>query len=550
MTPCFFIETKNVKGNGGGNVLSAQNIIVRRTLAIGDCICASVVCDKLIEQGYDVNYQTHPAVHCVMRRHPLIGTIGAPSGYCDVNLDGAYERDAARRHKHFHTMFMEKANEQLARFGINLGPPTNCRPRLTMLECDRATTRLAFAHHPRPWIFLCPRSESYNVRQVPDGIWREAAEQMKGTKFWLGRHPAPPGIVDLKANHFDDVLRWIGIADLLVTVDTGPMHVAAALGVPIVAICQSSSPELHLSDQRDWVMVSPAGLDCLNCQQNVCPKAGHMPPCQQVDPGLIASWANAKLRPITNEGVSAVVSIYQPEVGVLNRCLECLLPQVDEIIICSDLAGRVPAGAMTHDKIRYVVKGLRDIGLGRKLNYGARFTTQKFLLLVNDDAFLDPFAVARMRECMAPSVAAVSNLLRYPEGTIYHAGKARGLGQMGWGHRDYRQMACTILQPTEMENMCGCCLLVRREAFYDIGGFDEDFYLMAEDDDFCLRLRRSGWKLIFTPHSTGTHMEHQSVRKTGDVMTIVSRANTIFHRKWHRYLEHNKNTVPMGNFDY
>lgn len=143
----------------------------------------------------------------------------------------------------------------------------------------------------------------------------------------------------------------------------------------------------------------------------------------------------------------------------------------------------------------------------------------------------------------------VANLLRYPDGTIYHAGKARGPGQRGWGHRDYKHRDCTIKEPTEMENVCGACVLVSRKAFYEIDGFDEEFFIYAEDDSFALSMRQQGYKIIFTPHSEGTHLEHQSTKLLGNISDLVGAANTTFSRKWGRYLDHNINRIP-GNFDY
>jgi len=395
---------------------------------------------------------------------------------------------------------------------------------------------------------VVPRSETYNVRQVHDGTWQAAAAKIPGTKFWIARHPAPAGFVDLHASHFDHVVLWLSILDLLLTVDTGPMHVAAALGTPVLVMSQSSSPELHLGDQDDWVSVSPP-LDCLNCQVNVCPKNAQMPPCQNIDPDLIASWAVAKLRPLTHTGVSAVVCIYQPDPGTLRHCLENLLPQVDEIVVSAEGRSRIPDNRLEHPKIKYVRKGLAGIGYGRNCNFGVRHSTHRFLLLINDDVFLEPDAVQKMKDVCGPNVGVVSNLLRYPEGTIYHCGKVRSPGIRGWGHVNHRQMHPFFTEPVEQENTCGCCILVRREAFYQIGGFDEDYFLFAEDDDFCLRMRRAGWKIMFTPHSSGTHMEHQSVNKIGDLAQSLQKANTIFDRKWGAYLTANLNTIP-GTFDY
>lgn len=531
---------------GGGNRTNDKAIIVRRHAALGDVICASTVASKLAEQGFGVTFQSHSSTHCLLRRIGDIDHITESNSQPTVNLDGAYENDPHRRKKHFHTMFFEAANAQLRPRQIYL-IETNCRPHLLVTDKEREVSMARFAQYPRPWVFLCPRSNSYVVRQVPDYIWEEAAKKIPGTKFWLGTHPGPPGIVDLQVRHLDNVILWLAVADLLITVDTGPIHIGAALNIPIVGLGQSSSPNWHLNDQNDFMTLWPEGnLGCLDCQENLCPISQYTPPCQHFDPEKIAAAATAKL---TKGKISAAISIYKPDVATINRCLNCVLPQVDEIVITYDQAGIVPEGMITDPKIRVVKKELHDIGYGRKQNFGVRHTTGDTLLLLNDDVFLDPEAVAKMKECLTGDVGMVSNHLRYPDGTIYHAGKIRSVGQMGWSHADYRKHLPRFEQPVELENCCGACTLVRREAFYDIDGFDEDFYIFAEDDAFALAMRREGWKIMFTPHSTGVHMEHQSVKKTGDITHLLGRANATFHRKWHAYLEWNKSRVP-GNFEY
>lgn len=544
---------KTVVGGGGGTLGGGwhrpRDITVRRTAAIGDALCATVVADKLIEQGMTVAFQTHSACHCLIKRHPRITHVEEPQHTADINLDGAYELNPARRRLHFHDMFIGKANEQLAHVGINLGPAYNCRPRIRVSPIERQAAQTKFGTYPKPWVFICPRSDTYACRQVPDGIWREAARQIQGTKFWIGRHPAPEGIVDLHCQHLDNVIVWLTAADLLVTVDTGPMHIAAALGIPIVALGQSSSPDLHLNDQTDFITICPK-LDCLNCQQNLCPINGHQPPCQQFNPQFIAEWANAKLRQVYGEGISAVVPIYQPEVATVNRCLEALIPQVSEIIVSAEMNSRVPDGLLQHEKIRLVRKGIGGIGYGRNTNFGVRHTTGKYLLLINDDCFLNPDAVSRMMAEMKPGVGMVCPLLRKPDGLIWHAGKRRSPGMRGWAHIGFGHRDCEIKEPTEMENCAGTAVLVRREAHFAFGGFDEEIFVYSEDDLYALNIRRQGWKIMFTPFAEGIHQEHQSTNKVGSIMDHLKRSNAIFDRKIGRaYFDHNANN-SMGNFNF
>lgn len=530
----------------GGNRASDPGIIVRRTAALGDVLCATTVATKLYEQGQEVTFQAHPAAHCLLRRIGSVERISEPNGHCHVNLDGAYEQDPDRRHKHFHQMFFEVANGQLQQRKMQLGLPLNCRPKLIVEPEEKEYAKKKFEKFPKPWIFLCPRSNSYAARTVPDGTWQAASRNLPGTKFWMGTHPCPDGIHDLGLRHLDVLILDLSVADLLVTVDTGPIHIGAALGIPIIGLGQSSSPEWHLSDQNDFQTIWPEGnLDCLDCQLNLCPKSQYLPPCQNFSPDLIVQTANARFK----GGISAVISIYQPELETLNRCLRCVEPQVDEIVICYDQAGKLPAGMFTHPKIKIVKKEQFNIGYGRKQNFAVRHARGEFLLLLNDDVFLDYDAVRKMMDCMKPDVGMVSNHLRYPDGTIYHAGKLRHAGERGWHHRDYKKHLPSLTEPTELENCCGACTLVRRSAFYQADGFDEEFFIFAEDDAFALALRREGWKIMFTPFSTGVHMEHQSVKKTGDISGLLARANGVFHRKWGAYLEHNLHRIP-GNFDY
>jgi GT2 family glycosyltransferase len=52
----------------------------------------------------------------------------------------------------------------------------------------------------------------------------------------------------------------------------------------------------------------------------------------------------------------------------------------------------------------------------------------------------------------------------------------------------------------------GSCMLVRRAALDDVGGFDEDFFLFSEETDWCRRATDRGWEIVFTPEATCIHV--------------------------------------------
>lgn len=531
--------------DGGGNILPPQTIIVRRTAALGDALAASVVAERLNQLGYLVHWQTHPHVEPLMKRVPFIQKVLTYATHADVNLDQCYETHPFKKMLHFHHLFYEAANTQLRAKGITLGKPSNCRPQIAITKAERSLAYQQLAKYPIPWTFICPGSQYYNVRTVPGHIWADAARNIVGTKFWIGLADAPEGIVDLKCREVDQLLTLISAADLLITPDTGPLHFAAAMGVQVLAISQSSSPNLHLSDLCDFETIG-LGLDCENCQLTKCPKGEFAPPCQNQNPEQIAAAANRKLK---RDTVSCVIPTFNAPADRLTRCINAVLPQVDEIIVTAAADGTFPAGAPRHPKVQYVQSSKRDQGFGKNCNFGIRHSSGSQILLLNDDAYLNPDCVKELKKQAAPGVGLVAHLLRYQSGRIYFAGRQRRNGERGCGHIDYNEWHPTFQEPKEMEAVSATSLLINREAFYRSKCFNERFHMYAEDDDISLRIRQHGYKIIYTPHATGIHEGNATSGPTGNMNRWIQESGKLMEELWGKYWDHNRNRVP-GTFDY
>jgi GT2 family glycosyltransferase/ADP-heptose:LPS heptosyltransferase len=535
-----------VEDSSGG---AGRTLSVRRTAAIGDCLAASIVAIKLREQGFMIWWQTHPAIAPVMRRCPSIAQVVAPMAFTHCDLDHAYEENRERRTKHFYEFFMERAQFQLRTRGINLGPTLNCRPVLTCSAEAKRASAARLAAWPKPWIGICSRSINWANRTIPDETWSRAAGRISGTCFWLVPSATPRGIVPLNIGTIEPVMDFIAAMDLVVSVDTGPMHIAAALGIPVLAIGQASSPELHLGDQCDFETIYPAGLDCLNCQQNICPINADRPPCQKIDPDRIAAAVNRKLGIVTDAGVSVVIPIYRPPHERLMKCINAVLPQVDEVIITMEAKGILPADLSNPpDKIRVVRTKRTGIGFGRNVNFGFRHTNFKRVLILNDDVFLAPNAVAQLKREIRAGVGLVGQLLYMPDGRIYHGGVARAVGSLDWGHLDYGAKRPSITQPQEMEQVTGASILLDRRAFYEAGAFDEMFFAYCEDNDLCMRIRQAGWKIMYTPHATGVHEVSQSMKAVRGIDDIRRQSERYSHQKWDWYLRRNQHVAGLGTF--
>ena len=521
--------------------LSNPAIHLRRTAAIGDCVAALCVAQKLKWQGHNVSFQCAPGIAPVIRRSPYCSVI-EPTQDADINLDGVYENHPDRRTRSFWDLFIESANTQLGALGINLGKAINCTP---ILRCDDPPPVMFTIGHPRPYIMVCPRSHHYAPRTVHDGTWIEIARHLPGTKFWLGLNPAPPGFVDTGCRDTGNLCTQIRFADLMVSVDTGPLHIAAALGVPCVALGQASSPELHITDQRDFVTIWPEGLNCLNCQKNICPKDAMMPPCQHFNTVRIVEEIRARTSP---PKVSAVIAVYRPEYTVLSKCLQSVVDQVDEVVVARDTAGSFPDTPFQHPKVRYITKQAHDLGYGRKANFAARHSHGRYLLLMNDDVYLEPDAVSKLMEHMKPGVGIVCGKLTYPSGKLYPVTKLRVPGKRDMHFPDVNRFDPTLTNVTEIEACSGCVILVDRRAFFNILGFDERYYLYCEDDDLCMRMRYSGKKIIWTPASLGIHDEHRSTAHMPHRYQIMAQSGGLFHSTWDWYFDKNNSNSNMGVF--
>lgn len=252
---------------------------------------------------------------------------------------------------------------------------------------------------------------------------------------------------------------------------------------------------------------------------------------------------------LTMPSVSAIVPVYQPDVAVLNRCLECVIGQVQEIIITAEGNSIIPKGVLQHEKIRHVRTPRKGIGFGANVNFGARHAHGKWLLILNDDVFLNDDVVPLMLRAVKPDTGIVVHLLRYSDGRIFSTVCARNPGDKDFHHVDWLQPDTSIKEVTEVENACGASWLIRATAWKRVGGYDPEYFMYCEDNSLSLSIRKAGWKILYTPHAKGWHLGHQSVVKLGPINELCKPSIELFHRKWKSYLEANINKVP-GTFDY
>ncbi len=155
-----------------------------------------------------------------------------------------------------------------------------------------------------------------------------------------------------------------------------------------------------------------------------------------------------------------------------------------------------------------VIRNDRNVGYGAANNQGIARTRTPLVAAVNPDVRLDPEWTEEMLLVMGehPECAAMEGklLLAEPPGLLNSGGSR--LNFLGFGcTTGYGKEDGAGVRAERVSYPSGAAFVVRKEAFLQIGGFDESYFLYHEDVDLGLRLQVSGWSILYVPRARATH---------------------------------------------
>ena len=169
-----------------------------------------------------------------------------------------------------------------------------------------------------------------------------------------------------------------------------------------------------------------------------------------------------------------------------------------------------------------------NLGLAAGWNRGVRETSSPFVLVLNADAWLVDDAAGRLVAFAEERDRAgfVAPRLRNPDGSPQRSVRAFPtpwrlateyffLRKLAPGSRllnDFYGGGFAHDEIREIDFAKGAAFLLRRQAFDDIGPFDERFFLFSEETDWCYRLHEAGWEVVFYPGAEAVHVGGASWR--------------------------------------
>jgi len=196
-------------------------------------------------------------------------------------------------------------------------------------------------------------------------------------------------------------------------------------------------------------------------------------------------------------------------------------------------------------------------------NYGVKYAQgQQLVFLNNDVLIITPNWIEEMlMYSQREDVGAVGAKLYFINGSIQHAGMILGMGGIA-GHIYHGAPHETIgymgrLQIVQnMSIVTAACMMIKRKVFEEVGQLAPEFPSSFNDTDLCLKLRRAGYLVVWTPYTEAYHLESRSrgYNTNRKKRQQLIRDTALFKERWKKELAagdtyYNKN-FSLEKFDY
>lgn len=150
-------------------------------------------------------------------------------------------------------------------------------------------------------------------------------------------------------------------------------------------------------------------------------------------------------------------------------------------------------------------------------NFGFKFAKGDYIMLLNNDVELitpDIFQ-SMLGFCMRPEVGIVGAKLLYNDHTVQHAGALVGAGGLADHvfkgiHEDDPGYMGRAISSQDVSAVTAACLLVKRSVYEEVGGLEDEFQVAFNDVDFCLKVRKAGYLIVYDADVKLFHYESKS----------------------------------------
>lgn len=240
---------------------------------------------------------------------------------------------------------------------------------------------------------------------------------------------------------------------------------------------------------------------------------------------------------------------------LLKQCLESLYENLSKVsyeIYVVDNGSTDDSPAMVKDEFPTVklIPNRSNLGFARANNLAMRAAEGRFFLLLNSDTLVRKGAIEGLMETMETdsSIGIAGLQLLNDDGSLQNSiysfpsllteltnkSLLRLLLPSKYPGKEHQ-----IADLIEVDAIIGSCMLVRREAAEQIGLLDEEFFFFFEETDWCLRMRKAGWKVVFDPRYSIFHLQGKSAG------AVNARARIEYWRSRYTYFAKHFGTISQ-----
>ncbi|ULA62713.1 MAG: hypothetical protein LZF86_50093 [Nitrospira sp.] len=211
--------------------------------------------------------------------------------------------------------------------------------------------------------------------------------------------------------------------------------------------------------------------------------------------------------------ISVSVVTYNNE-HCLPGFLDSLRQQTDvrwELVFFDNASQDGTAALLQQAAMGTLIVNDENIGFGRAHNRSAAQCQGAYLLILNPDLEFGPGLFAEL----------LRYLENHPEQALAGPRILEGAARQPFPPRHfYPGEGMIALEPglrgRSIAWLNGCCLMIRREVFEQLGGFDADYFLYQDETDLCFRARQAGYQIGYTETASVQHLHRQSQRELSE----------------------------------
>jgi GT2 family glycosyltransferase len=237
----------------------------------------------------------------------------------------------------------------------------------------------------------------------------------------------------------------------------------------------------------------------------------------------------------------SIVIVNWNGLAVLRNCLDSIYGVsqgiVFEVIVVDNASRDESVAVIRRDYPQVtVICNQQNLGFAAANNQAFAVARGRYVLLLNNDTVVLEGALAKSVQYLDANltVGVLGCRIEYPDrsyqtscyrfSNLMELFMIRLLPLGSVAHERFnigRYWGRQFSEPTEVDVVAGCFMAVRREVIANVGGLDEDFFMYGEDEEWCSRIQRAGWRIVYFPGATIIHIHRFSSNQARRAHAVI-----------------------------